>query len=338
MRRDSYVPDDAACVILRACRSCRPLLRASLGMTDAAPPTNRPEDSPGGGVHAAPSERGSVFAPDGSVAGDVPCPACGYNVRGLKREGNCPECGGAVAVLLGDGWLVQVDEARLHALKRVLSLHRILVVLLCVLVLSAGPITAMFGKDERIGAAICVGAWLGALIGAMRFSLLIIVHQRVCTASRARRVAQVAFGVALAAGAALIAALVAERQFSIPEPLVAWLAGVLVVASLVGLVALQAYVRTLQRARGGPDVSWAVPSYVVLPYVVLLLVVVPVALIAAFSALIVCALIALGGGTVLWLLLAPMSLMVPVCVELERRKRAAPRGKQAASGALYEAT
>ncbi len=33
----------------------------------------------------------------GQIAADVPCRQCQYNLRGLDREGRCPECGGAVA-------------------------------------------------------------------------------------------------------------------------------------------------------------------------------------------------------------------------------------------------
>jgi len=33
---------------------------------------------------------------DESLTEDLPCVRCGYNLRGLKAEGNCPECGASV--------------------------------------------------------------------------------------------------------------------------------------------------------------------------------------------------------------------------------------------------
>ena len=34
---------------------------------------------------------------DDSFTEDLPCVRCGYNLRGLKPEGNCPECGAAIS-------------------------------------------------------------------------------------------------------------------------------------------------------------------------------------------------------------------------------------------------
>ena len=46
---------------------------------------------------------GGTSCSDGFIACDVPCQRCGYNLRGLRREGRCPECGGPVKVsLLGE--------------------------------------------------------------------------------------------------------------------------------------------------------------------------------------------------------------------------------------------
>jgi hypothetical protein len=39
-------------------------------------------------------------AASATISEDVQCLACGYNLRGLTAEGNCPECGGAVRATL----------------------------------------------------------------------------------------------------------------------------------------------------------------------------------------------------------------------------------------------
>ena len=39
----------------------------------------------------------------GAIADDLPCLDCGYNLRGLRREGMCPECGRAVEDALSGG-------------------------------------------------------------------------------------------------------------------------------------------------------------------------------------------------------------------------------------------
>ncbi len=41
---------------------------------------------------------------------NTPCMNCGYNLRGLDSDGNCPECGGAVGLSLGDFPLVRRPE------------------------------------------------------------------------------------------------------------------------------------------------------------------------------------------------------------------------------------
>src|SRR5437763_2552116 len=33
-----------------------------------------------------------------SIDADIPCRLCGYDLRGLRRDGRCPECGDAVTL------------------------------------------------------------------------------------------------------------------------------------------------------------------------------------------------------------------------------------------------
>jgi len=42
---------------------------------------------------AAPPEASPPLGPDGALAADVPCRRCAYNLRGLRPERRCPECG-----------------------------------------------------------------------------------------------------------------------------------------------------------------------------------------------------------------------------------------------------
>jgi hypothetical protein len=38
-----------------------------------------------------------IYHPDSQIVGDVGCVGCGYNLRGLRVMGKCPECGAAIA-------------------------------------------------------------------------------------------------------------------------------------------------------------------------------------------------------------------------------------------------
>jgi hypothetical protein len=38
-----------------------------------------------------------IYHPDAQIVGDLGCAGCGYNLRGLRVVGNCPECGAAIA-------------------------------------------------------------------------------------------------------------------------------------------------------------------------------------------------------------------------------------------------
>ena len=38
-----------------------------------------------------------IYHPDAEIVGDMGCAGCGYNLRGLRVVGNCPECGAAIS-------------------------------------------------------------------------------------------------------------------------------------------------------------------------------------------------------------------------------------------------
>lgn len=56
-------------------------------------------------------------SPDGPVDGDVACAHCGYNLRGLTKDGKCPECFESVADSLRGDLLKYADAVWLERLR-----------------------------------------------------------------------------------------------------------------------------------------------------------------------------------------------------------------------------
>jgi hypothetical protein len=54
----------------------------------------------------------------GAIAGDLPCRQCGYNLRGLRPHGQCPECAGAVGLSLRGDRLCFADPVWVRRLAR----------------------------------------------------------------------------------------------------------------------------------------------------------------------------------------------------------------------------
>ncbi len=72
---------------------------------------------------AAPSTAPTDLAgPRRSIAADVPCCICQYNLRGLSDAGTCPECGNAVAGSTGSDRLLFANRDWLASLRRGLLL------------------------------------------------------------------------------------------------------------------------------------------------------------------------------------------------------------------------
>lgn len=66
---------------------------------------------------------------DRSIEHDVTCLGCGYNLRGLRPAGRCPECGGSVEVSLKNRWLDGADPATVRRVRRGLWLLLVSVLL-----------------------------------------------------------------------------------------------------------------------------------------------------------------------------------------------------------------
>lgn len=101
------------------------------------------------------------------IDGDVPCFKCGYNLKGLPRGGNCPECGAPIAGSFGRGRFLfkNLTDAPM-AYLRVLRLGFFLLAL-CIVALFAAIVVA--GWLRGIGASLLVAGigvvwWAGVYL------------------------------------------------------------------------------------------------------------------------------------------------------------------------------
>ncbi len=110
---------------------------------------------------------------DGRLTVSVPCRTCGYDLRTLRTDGLCPECGTPVAAS------VQPGDLRLESLERIM--RALSFVRLCrnaMLLLAAMPVAgliilALTALEVRFGVTILrLGDWLGVLCNA----LAVIAH------------------------------------------------------------------------------------------------------------------------------------------------------------------
>jgi len=104
---------------------------------------------------------------DGIVGGDFPCRRCGDNLRGLPRDGKCPECNAPAEISISNDLLRYSEPTYLHTLRR--GIHLIFLgiitgfvaaILTVVLFRSAGA--SPLGALVRFAAAIpdLVGSWM----------------------------------------------------------------------------------------------------------------------------------------------------------------------------------
>ncbi len=123
-------------------------------------------------------------------ARDVPCLACGYNLRGLPLEHDCPECGQRIAAWVRDDRFMQLDAAWLARLRRGARLLQVGVIAALPLVvpglivaatglwpLTAAPPKTMGGETAADRATRLAARWffgLGVLLGVAVLALLLI--------------------------------------------------------------------------------------------------------------------------------------------------------------------
>lgn len=75
----------------------------------AAPPTEPANTQPA---------REVAFDTDGRISENLHCRGCGYNLRGLRAEGACPECDVSIALSIREGLLRYADPDWLERLAR----------------------------------------------------------------------------------------------------------------------------------------------------------------------------------------------------------------------------
>ncbi|NLF31381.1 MAG: hypothetical protein GX591_10925 [Planctomycetes bacterium] len=178
---------------------------------------------------------------------DLPCIACGYNLRGLTSDGRCPECGAAIDGSLDPRLLWFAPPAYVRTLALGLSL---IFWGLYACAFAAMGVSAMFevvlGADLA-GPAIICGATLGliTMIGMWLFTTPCPPRQGVAPPS-ARRATRVLVLAALAYAVALLAARLVEAR--LPGGMI----HVIVAGSLATVAALieLAYVGQLARRTG----------------------------------------------------------------------------------------
>ena len=169
---------------------------------------------------------------DGRIDQDAPCFQCGYNLRTLHDDGECPECGASVYESARLAWLCQHDPAWLRRVAA--ATIWIEVAMFCFAPLPLLVLWGLFVKRASIDAILVCVAMLvvGAVAGLLGFWL----GGSPCPESRirqlrVRRVARVAMTAGLAGFLLFAASRSLFRMLGIPW----WLIRPLVIFALACL-------------------------------------------------------------------------------------------------------
>jgi hypothetical protein len=108
--------------------------------------------------------------PEGVVAVDVPCRQCAYDLRGLPRDGRCPECGTPVAMSL---WRWLIHFAPVEWLTRVVRGAMLCGTGMCLILASPflAPVSRWYGdRVHTISLACAVAGVILDIAGTLAFT------------------------------------------------------------------------------------------------------------------------------------------------------------------------
>ena len=110
-----------------------------------------------------------AYDADGRIGQDLACLECGYNLRGLLDDGQCPECGASVHQSARLAWLCQHDPAWLRRLARAtiwMAAAMVCLAALPVLVLMEVLVGPVDGNFIRVWLAVPASGVLAGLQGS----------------------------------------------------------------------------------------------------------------------------------------------------------------------------
>jgi hypothetical protein len=156
---------------------------------DAQPQADRRSDA-GGLARSAPPEalcasgNPDLFDAAGTIVCDVACRRCAYNLRGLGREGRCPECGTPVGVSTHGDLLRYADPAWVQRLNRggnLVVTWLIVLILSVIVALCAGiPLLSLIAQRGTYNATVAFAAfaivrlWFVAVNGAICYGVWLV--------------------------------------------------------------------------------------------------------------------------------------------------------------------
>jgi hypothetical protein len=181
---------------------------------------------------------------------DKPCARCGYNLRGLMPDGQCPECSSAIAQSLRGNLLRFADAAWLDKLRLGTTLMIWNIVIIVIASIGASVMTGTFGLPPLLWAIIGL---IGAAIGLAAAILVTSQEPAVMQTEdplTLRRVVRLAAALKLLGDGAQIAG-----GYTGFPMIFAIVSGVLWLAGVVYLFGLLTYFRRL--ARRIPDEALA---------------------------------------------------------------------------------